>query len=214
MAGDAGGRSIGEILEAYRELSRYPLYESSSSDDDSVATDVQRVRIERRRRERYAAGNAVCLQLLTDDDRVRDDEIAAALREAHSRGRLSVRAHEIAQRRSAVARCTAAREVFPGWFVHHASIRSWDDAHALMRFVKEQYGGTWEARSREFVADHPLKHDESCSAKLQNMRCKDFMLVSMYYMMRDNDCSADDLTKCDSAITPQFREALLESVRR
>jgi len=76
----------------------------------------------------------------------------------------------------------------------------------VIDFLRLQHGGQWDAKLREFVADHPLHGEKSCTPQLQNMRGTDFMHVAFYMIMRNNKCTQQDLNQCNKHITTNFRK--------
>lgn len=190
------------------ELSRKPLFEESSSDEESVASVQQLQMVESLKTRRHGNDNRICKYRPSCIQRARDRSIESTMQALRQDGMLAVRAKTSGFTRKELRASSEVREVFPRWFASCASIRTWKDCESLIAYLATQHGGLWKSCLSEFVADHPLP-DERSSPMLQNMRCRDFMHVALFYALKKNHCAASDLQHCANQIGNNFRKALL-----
>lgn len=185
-------------------MSRRKAFVDSSDSDESVATSVQVNAIRSVAEQRMHSSEDACVQhdvlQAIDDPRIHDK-----IRSLHEKGFPAARSLQIGFRKRHIRRQKGVCEVFPRWFALRCSIRTWEHCRELATFLGSMHGGAWEEESQKFIADQPLP-TENLSPQLQNMRSKDFMHVTLYYAMKENDaCDSEDLEACKSCISEKYR---------
>ncbi len=194
-------------LDEMRLLSKRPKFEESESEDEELTSDIQRNFIEELQHCRK--NNINCRKVYSFlNPSCHNNHLETIVKEAFKNGHILVRNQHIPEySRYDLGKNINIREIFPGWFTHVDNIKTIKDACVVTRYLKEQYGGTWEAEKQKFIASHPLPN-ESSTPMLQNMRCSDFMQASMYYILKHNKCKQCDLFKCTAKMSNNFKNIL------
>lgn len=190
-------------IEELMKLSKKPLFEESSDDDLSIVSSRQLNHIETLRIKRYGKSNKICKYQPELHRRKLNTAVENEIIRKHDIGFLAIRASNTSFSYKEIHLALNIIEVVPRWFTHCSRIKTYEDVDNIVEYLRRQYGGAWNAKMKDHIAEHPYTSTRS-SPMLQNMQCSDYMYVAFYYALKSNDSVEEDLNKCFNKITSSF----------
>lgn len=190
-----------------KEMSIMPTFVDSESSEDDTCTEIQTKMIQSLHDRRSGFDNRICKyrpELLTPCS---DSITVNAITNLHSKGQLAVRASWIASSRKKLRAHTEITEIFPKWFCATTYLQTKLDIENIIQYLKHHHGGTWKSTCDHYVAKHPFLN-KCANPMLQNIKSLDFMYVSIYVALLQNQTDDEIKMHFLEKITPKVRTSV------